>query len=546
MKDSDENQIAHQSSIYLQFNSLPMPVRERLLERQQSNGKREGFAFKTAGISSAYFFIAAAIAWIGLVFYLADDFLWSNFQTTIFSVISLAALYLLVHNFYKIVQWLGSRSKCYLLITPHYVIETRFNDLWYWDLGQLIAPNAGHRYQKGNYLSTRISLSLEHGVTKKFDIKGIEQAEQTVEQIYYYKKLFAEATANNDAAYLSSNDDFIELQNQPCQTKNEVPRTTLKQFLTAAVSISLTAGIMFAATSLNNYYDDKKSWDYAKSAVNASSYRTYLQTHPQGRWTDDANQKLQELYAAAEKNYLASLNESYDQQAAAAVLQMLNYAKTTGNYCVKVIFERHNEIPEDIIEQLKTEFEVKNILPLGDTFSDAEMSGREDRLLTVIADAFRHIIADDILEFSNDCTGDCVNFLVKYSVGSKDSIYYDNRQEKLSDKEKTFYPGIFIDWDFNIKIPDQPQNYNFELASNPASEISYDSNSDERDDNTKDFAKVLDTDKNFIYDSMAASAFDDFRANLIYRMGIGTEPEKDDVNEANEETSPAIKQEKRK
>ncbi len=543
MSHQTQNQNVAQTANYLKFDSLPKQIQERLLEKQRGGG--EGFAFKTASILSAPFFIAIAFVWIAIVFYFADDYLWSNFQVGFFAITSIGALYLLLFNLYKLFQWFTSRSKCYLLITPYYVIEMRFNGVWYWDLDQLNGASGTRQYQSNKSASTKITLSFDGGVRKTFDVKGIESSEQTIEQIYYYKKLFAEATARNDSDYLDSNDDFLELRNQTRQSEVTAPNGNLNKLLTAA-SIILTGGMMFGAVSLNNYYDDRKSYNSAESANRASSFRTYLQTHPQGRWTNDARQKLQGLYDAAGQKYQTSLTKDYDQKAADAVLQILNYARATQNYRVKVAFERHNEIPENIVEQLKEEYEAKEILALGDTFSDAKMSRREDHLFTVTADAFKYVIPDDILEFSTECGGECVTFLVKYNVGSKGSLYYDNRQEKLPDAERTFYPGIDIYWDFDIKIPNQSQNYNFELESSPATEIFYDSNSDETTSGKDDFTKILDAEKSYIYDSMVESAFDDFRINLIYRMGIGTKPKRDDEETANAENAPAIKQEKRK
>ncbi len=256
MEHQTRNQTVMQIPGYLKFNSLPKQIQDGLLERQR--GKGEGFAFKTAGISPVFFLVAAATAWIGIVFYSADDYLWSNLQTIIFGIISLAALYLLLDNLYKLIQWLTSRSECYLLITPHHIIETGFNDVWYWDLDQLITANGVHRNQNGRYASTQVTLSLEQGLTKTFNVKNIETAEEAIEQIYFYKKLFAEATAKNDRTYLDSNDDFIELQSPLRQPEAAAPNRNIKRLLTAMASIILAAGTMFGATSLNNYYDDKK------------------------------------------------------------------------------------------------------------------------------------------------------------------------------------------------------------------------------------------------------------------------------------------------
>jgi hypothetical protein len=537
MNNRTKNQIVTQTANYVKFDNLPKQIQERLLERQRGNG--EGYAFKTAGIFSAPFYIVAAIVWIAIVFYFADDYLWSKFQVVFFALISLGALYLLLYNFYKLFRWFTSPSKSYLLITPYYVIEMLFNDVWYWDLDQLNGASGVRQYQSKESASTKITLSFDGGATKTFDVKGVEDDEQIIEQIYHYKKLFAEATARNNAAYLDSNDDFLELKNQPRQSDATAPNANLNKLLTAAAAIILTGGMMFGAISLNNYYDDKKSWNDAEFANRASSYRIYLQTHSQGRWAGEAQQKLQNLYDAAEQKYLTSLNQGYDQKATDAVLQTLRYAKTTQNYRVKVTFERHNEIPADIVEKLKKEYGVKKILPFDDTFSEDKMIRRESNLFAVVTTAFKEVIPDDILEFSSECGGECVNFLVKYQVSSKDTIYYDPREKKLPDVERTWNPGIFIDWDFSVRTPNQPQTYDFSLSSLPADHITYDSNLAEDFSGKIDVEKEMQTDKNNLYDAMVSSAFDDFRKNLVYRMGIGAEP-KPPEGAPDEEKTPAI------
>ena len=539
-----QSQNTNQASNYVKFRNLPKAIQRRLLERQLGQGN--GLAFKTGSIFPSILIVSTAVVWTGIVLYLTDNYLWSNALIIVLTVVSLDTIYLLLDNLSKVLKYLTSRSKNYLLVTPHYVIEIKCNDVWSWSLDQLIAPDETHNYRNGRYVSTRVELALEGGVTKTFIIKSIVNADDAVERIFHYKKLFVEAKAKNDLIYLNEHDDFIELTKKS-QESETAPNKNLGRLLRAVGSIILTAGLVFGAVSLNNYFDDKKSWGVAESNNHAAALRHYLQTHPRGRWSGDARQKLQGLYDIAGQKYLASLNKDYDQKAEEAILQVLSYAKQTQNYHVQVVFERHNEIPQNIVEELKKEFEVKSVLSLGDTFSDAKMGGRENGLFKVVAEAFQQVIPDDILEFSTGCSDECVIFTVNYKIGAKDSLYYDDRQEKLSDAERTFYPGIFINWDFNIKTPNQPQNYNFELASIPAQEIEYDTHSTDESSDKNDFSKVLDADKNYIYDSMVASAFDDFKTNLVHRMGIGAEPAKgNEDNSANVKTVPTRKKNRHK
>ena len=533
MNNRTQNQNSSQIANYARFDGLPEQIQKRLLERQRGSG--EGFAFKTGGILSAPFFVAAAIVWLAFVFYLANDYLWSSFQIGLFVIVSLGATFLLLYNLHKLFRWFTSPLKSFLLITPLYVIETRFNDVWYWDLDQLDAANIERQNQGGQNSSPKVKLLFESGATKVFDVESVEKAEQTTEQIYCFKKLFAEATARNDTAYFDLNDDFLELKNQPRQSKTAVLNGNPAKLVTAAASVILTGAIMFGAIALNNYYDDKKSWNDAESANRASSYRTYLQTHPQGRWAGDAQQKIQNLYDVAEQKYQASLNKDFDQSAVDAVLQTLRYAKTTQNYHLQIVFERRNEIPPNIVEQLKEDYGVKKILPFDDTFSEEKMIRRESNLFGVVTDAFKQVIPDDILEFSRECGGECVTFLVKYKVSS-DSIYYDPREEKLPRVDRVWNPGIFIDWDFSVRTPNQPQSYDFSLESLPADHITYDSDLAENLSGKVDVEKEMQTDKNNMYDGMVSSAFDDFRKNLVYRMGIGEEPKPPETSPEDEKT----------
>jgi hypothetical protein len=305
----------------------------------------------------------------------------------------------------------------------------------------------------------------------------------------------------------------------------------------------LTAATINAALALNNYFDDKKSWEAAQAMNRAAPVRKYLETHPAGRWRNEATKKVESLYDAAEAKYKASLNEGYDPKAAEAVLAILKYARSSQNFRVKVAFERHNEIPADLIEQLKKEFEVKKISPLGDVLSDEKMSRREKDLSSLVSNAFRRIIPEDILEFTASCVNECVSFNVKYVIDAGDSIYYDDREKDVPHDDRTFNPGIFITWNFGIQIPGQQQNYNLDLESLPASHFNYETSLDELQEATMNMDEVLKAEMSNVYDSMVASAFSDFRSNLIYRMGIG---DNKDLNinkpiEEDEDTPPVDK-----
>ncbi len=536
MKSKKEGRLSEHLPIYVKFKSLPNEIQKRLLKRQSGAG--EGFVFQTGSIISELISIIIALLWFGLLLYLANDYVWGNAKLIIFGILTLGAAILFIYNADKPARWLTSRSKCCLLVTPLYVIDINFNDVRYWNLDQIISATNTTRQSNGENQPPQITLRLENE-SRNLRVKDRAAAEETIEQIIYYRKLFIEAMVRNDQKYLNSNDDLIELKGSTNKSDDAWRSVNFQRIVTFSAAAIATVGIMLGIVLLNNFYDDKKSWTAAQSLNNAASFRKYLLLHPAGRSAVDANEQLLALYDSAEQHYRSSLNKGFEENAVNAVLEVLKYAKQTQNYRVGVTFERHNEIPANIEDKLKKELEIKNVLPLGDALSDERMIQRENGLLSVVAQGFRQAIPEDVLELTNECAGECVNFMVKYTVNVKDTIYYDNRQEKFSDDEKVYYPGIFIIWDFNVQIPNNMQNYNFKLVSLPAQEIYYDSNASETIDPKKDFENVLNADKGLIYDSMVESAFDDFKAVLNSRMGIGAPPKNKDNNNLTSEEVPA-------
>jgi hypothetical protein len=487
------------------------------------SGESPGLIQTSSGNFSYSLIIIATLVWFGFFYFLTVSHLWNQVEIVVVGVLSAAALYFLLQSASHVVRTLISRTKSCLLITPIYVIDIRFDDVWFWDWEQLSTVDSSHSYENGSYEFTQIALRL-NGVTKSFKIKDLGAAEELIDQVDQYKKMFIEATVRNDSEYLDSNDDFRELQTSNSPTEKLPTSPLFARIATLAPAVVLTVGIMFGAIVLNEYCDDIRSWNSAQANNRASSYRSYLQRYPKGRWAENARVNLRSIYDEAEQKYRASLNPGHDKNAADAVSEILRYASATQNFRVKVAFERHVDIPQNLEEEIKKDFEVKNVLPLGGSLSVEKMKNRESRLLMLISDAFKQVIPDDILEITSECLEECVDLSVRYDVDPMNSIYYDLRQKDSAENDRVYYPGILIDWEFVIRIPQRSDDYEFSLESLPAREISYDSNSDGSVSANKDFSEVLSSDLGNVYDSMVASAFDDFKANLIFRMGIGEPP----------------------
>lgn len=513
-------------SKYVNFKDLSEQSKKNLLSKLSPS--ENSLIITKQNLTFKFFLISISILWFGFLYFLTNNNLWKTELIVIYSLLSLVAVFILVTNLMEVIKWFLSKLKKKLIITQHFIIETNFNDIWYWNLAQLSNFEGSHKFVNGRYAKTDFVLFFERGI-KKFTISDNQLSEIVLEKLNDFRKLFIEASAKNDFNLNKFEVELFELKGNKIISKPRLFKK-LQPYISAIFSIISTFFIISFAINLNEFFDDKISWEKAKVENRAKSYRNYLQTHLNGRWRNTAQENLQQLYEKAEAKYRGSLNKGNDPDAVEVVIQALNFAKNTQNYQVKIEFEKHNEISPNIINELKKEFKISRLITLGDSFIEEKIKERESHLVSVISEAFYQVIQDDILEFTDTCENQCILFHIQYFIDS-DTIYYDDRQEKLPENDRTWYPGVFFDWHFQVNIPDQTNKYGFELYSDPASHIRYDSKSTKDDVDKDEFAKVLENDKNNIYDSMVKSAFDDFRANLVYRMGIGEEPKKEKFEE---------------
>ncbi|KAK0039383.1 hypothetical protein Bpfe_031216 [Biomphalaria pfeifferi] len=311
------------------------------------SGKGKGFVFRYGSLTPSIVLFAAAVFWFLIFFLQTDGYAWSDERKIVLGIFSLGAAYLLIDNGIKLIKRLTSRTHQYLIITPLYVIDIENNDVSFWNLEQLVKADNIKWEDHRSVQTSEIVLKFDNG-EKKINVGDIDTAERTVEEIEYLKKKYVESTVRNDFEYLDANDDFLGFETSTVETKRNFDYGFAFQAGKIAASLLLAAGVMFAGLSLNNYFDDKLSWQSAQSIDRASSYRNYVQTHPDGRWTADADEKLKSLYDSAEQKYRASLNKGFDEKAVEAISEILKYAKETKNYRVKVEFAKDIKIPPNI------------------------------------------------------------------------------------------------------------------------------------------------------------------------------------------------------
>lgn len=451
------------------------------------------------------------------------------------SIATVAAGYFIVKGLLDIVYRLRQETGNSLVVTPGHVFEFRGGTVEHRPLDSLVTVQENHKYEDARYRRTDITLAFDGGISRTVQVADLNVAEDAVEKISLYKKQYLESAARGGRP---ESDFDREISNSGRGSSRTTPGLLRGSLIPAAGGILLAAVSMTVAVLANEYFDDVKSWDAARTADRASSYRQYLQTHPDGRWKQDAGSRLQALYDAAESKYKASLNEGHDKGAVEAISSILRYARDTGNYQVQVVFDRRAEISENMIEEIREDFGVKKVLPLGDSFSDEKMIARESALAGVLSQAVREVFPEDILEITQGCSANCAEAKIAYDTSFRDSIYYSNDEKGLPEEERTYKPGILIGWTFRITVPQRSDIYEFTLESVPASTIYHDSPPAADGISPPVGGEMSNIEKTSLYDAMVASAFEDFRRNLVFKLGIGPEPPPQTDPEAEENAQP--------
>lgn len=450
------------------------------------------------------------------VFWSTYDFRWTWGKTVLFATLSLAAVFLVVYGVSVIYSRWRDQVLAGLYVTPDLAIFFDHSLADWFPLTDLISIDCSHRYNGRNYDHSIVTVIFP-GLERSFKIRDIDHAEDTVDKV---EELKNKGLARSVKEGSSSSGGLIDILK--AERKGNGHRSKF-------VVVTLTAGLVcftfLAALELNEYYDDTLSWKKAVEGGKASDFRGYAQVHPNGRWKIDATTRLKIIYDEAESRYRSVLGKDHDKAEVESVIALLRYAKETQQYQVNVTFERKADIPPDLIEKIKTDFEVKKVLPLGSTFTEEKMLAREEQLFLVLKAAFQQVFLDDVVELVKTCNSKCSEFVVRYETSFLDSIYYDLKEKDIPREERNWSPGILINWQFSLQVPGETGHYAFELESAPAEEINYDSAGESESDILTQTGQDLDQ-KSF-YEAMVTSSFDDFKQHLLFNLGMGMEPHLD-------------------
>jgi DnaJ-like protein len=230
------------SSGYAVYRTLSATLRSRL--RNRCRGKvTPQFRVRIGGVVTAYILVAIVVcaAAVSLSSSAAERWEPDTLQGAMFwTFIGVATT---AHSLFRIIRWHSSPLKRYLIVTPLYLIETRFDEVWYWPLWHVKHLSGTHRYYNSIYFGTDTFFKFENA-QRSYRLRHESDYQALVEAFRAFSEKALSAEQQYDRQYFIDEDDFRAIQ-QPARARRY--RWKLALGTTAVTAI---AAVIFAVAIL--------------------------------------------------------------------------------------------------------------------------------------------------------------------------------------------------------------------------------------------------------------------------------------------------------
>lgn len=258
------------------FDSLPRTVQQRLIERTSGSNKVQ-YAIKLAGVGWNYFWTLLLIIWFVVLFRQGYGSRWES--DTFGWVIGITGIVALLQalNINRIVRWHKSPLRCWLLVTPLYIIKTHLDRVWYWPIWEVSDIKATHNYKNGVYQGTSLHMAFG-SASEDLTISPQSAYESMLNALRAFDQKYRSAKSQQDWIYFFEQDDFREFD--PVTTPPHPRRSPTQTAAIFVLSFALY-GISFAiAAAVNGDQPPRQKYTYTPhppssgSSYAPSNYRT--------------------------------------------------------------------------------------------------------------------------------------------------------------------------------------------------------------------------------------------------------------------------------
>lgn len=206
------------SSGYILFSELSRSIQIKMLERQSGKNKVQ-YQIKISGIFLNYFFLILSCGWFWMLFLFANDSHWTSEYVYWIIGITIFACGLVGVSVNKIVKWHKAKLKCYLYITPLYIIKTKLDQIWYWPIPEIQNIHVARTYKNKIYQSTSIRFQFLN-TREEVTISDNANVDLFLANLRGFNRKFRSALAQQNWLFFLKNNDFREIVPIKSKSKN--------------------------------------------------------------------------------------------------------------------------------------------------------------------------------------------------------------------------------------------------------------------------------------------------------------------------------------
>lgn len=275
------------------FASLPSSVKEQLVARTAGANKQQ-FAVRTDNVTWKYFWTAGFVFWFVYLFNDATDFRWGEESALWLMAFTSGAAFFLSKNVDWIIRWHSTPIRCWLIISPLYVIKTHLDRVWFWPIWSIKDIKATHNYRNGSYQGTSLDISFE-GKRESFTISPESAYSSMLSALKTFDTAFRTAIGQGNIDYILKNNDFEDCPRTSADTKRHAfEKRTVIVFLSTFLVSAILFAIAYALNGKQPYkpvsYGSTRSVPY--TAVQPTARPSYVRptTAPNGEtWPNGAS-----------------------------------------------------------------------------------------------------------------------------------------------------------------------------------------------------------------------------------------------------------------
>ena len=256
------------SAVYNDLNSKL----KALLKARVSGQKEDQYAIKLRGMTRNVIWTGLFLCWFPIMFVFTDGYEWSQNTREFYIWTTIVCTLFIAINIASACNYYRSPLKCWLIVTPLYIIRTRFDRIWYWPIHTIRDFNATHRYTNGSYQGTDVSIFFD-GIREEFTFPQKKPFDRFMKELEANRQAIYSALKNRNYACFSTANDFKNVRDSKRPKKINFNPVSLLIFAATAAS---AAAVFLIASTINSELPSQPRFARMTTPAQTSSSPSYI------------------------------------------------------------------------------------------------------------------------------------------------------------------------------------------------------------------------------------------------------------------------------